>query len=75
MCVAHGRHLVIHGGRNNFVLDTAHVLDLMTRTWVDVSVLVVAAARVGGLHQGLADTLLPPTHRAHTTPRPSRLAH
>lgn len=37
MCVGHGRYLVIHGGRNNFVLDTAHVLDLMTRTWVDVS--------------------------------------
>lgn len=37
MCVAHGRYLIIHGGRNNFVLDTAYVLDLMTRTWVDVS--------------------------------------
>jgi hypothetical protein len=36
MCVGHGRYLVIHGGRNNFVLDTAHVLDLMTRTWVEV---------------------------------------
>jgi hypothetical protein len=37
MCIAHGRYLVVQGGRNNFVLDSAHVLDLMTRTWVDVS--------------------------------------
>lgn len=39
LCIGHGRYLVIHGGRNNFVLDSAHVLDLMTRTWVDVRVL------------------------------------
>ncbi len=37
LCMGHGRYLVIHGGRNNFLLDSAHVLDLMTRTWVDVS--------------------------------------
>lgn len=37
MCIGHGRYLVMHGGRNNFVLDTAHVLDLMTRTWIEVS--------------------------------------
>lgn len=37
LCIGHGRYLVVHGGRNNFVLDSAHVLDLMTKAWVDVS--------------------------------------
>jgi hypothetical protein len=35
--VGNGHHLIIHGGRNNFVLDDMHVLDLLTRTWIDVS--------------------------------------
>lgn len=43
MCIAHGRYLVVQGGRNNFVLDSAHVLDLMTRTWVDVSLWLLSA--------------------------------
>jgi hypothetical protein len=36
-CVAHGRYLVVTGGRNNFVLDSTFVLDLMSRVWVNVS--------------------------------------
>jgi hypothetical protein len=43
LCIGHGRYLVIHGGRNNFVLDSAHVLDLMTRTWVEVRLLHTTA--------------------------------
>lgn len=35
--VANGHYLIIHGGRNNFVLDDIHMLDLLTRSWIDVS--------------------------------------
>lgn len=35
--VANGHYLVIHGGRNNFVLDDVHLMDLLTRSWMDVS--------------------------------------
>ena len=35
-CVGHGHYLFISGGRNNFVLEDLHVLDLFMRNWVEV---------------------------------------
>lgn len=35
--VGNGHYLIIHGGRNIFVLDDMHVLDLLTRMWIGVS--------------------------------------
>jgi hypothetical protein len=60
LCIGHGRYLVIHGGRNNFLLDSAHVLDLMTRTWVDVSEGSWAGV-TAGLHSRAALTVVPRT--------------
>jgi hypothetical protein len=36
LTLGNGHYLIIHGGRNNFVLDDMHVLDLLTRTWIEV---------------------------------------
>lgn len=36
VAIAHGRYLLVHGGRNNFVAADLHCLDLVNRAWVEV---------------------------------------
>jgi len=46
-CVGAGRYLFISGGRNNFVLEDLAVMDLISKSWLEVS---------------LGDTAPPPRH-------------
>ena len=48
--VANGHYLVIHGGKNNFVLDDVHLLDLLTRSWMDVGLHSCLWSAAGGIN-------------------------